>query len=103
MDVLSSGGFTGHDLSGTDASRMSRYASRERLSDMEGGARVTGEGFVFGSTVTHPDCARWAKQIEYEPWYSKEVIEDKLGAGSRVFATLLSEQDKILCITLEDA
>jgi peptidoglycan/xylan/chitin deacetylase (PgdA/CDA1 family) len=64
------------------------------------------EGIRFGShTVTHPDLRSLGpEEIEYELGYSKETIEDKLGAAVDSFAYPFAfpEQDKIFTHYLED-
>jgi peptidoglycan/xylan/chitin deacetylase (PgdA/CDA1 family) len=64
------------------------------------------EGVRFGShTVTHPDLRSLGpEQIEYELGYSKEIIEDKLGAAVDSFAYPFAfpEQDKNFTHYLED-
>jgi len=108
MDVLKQCGFT-----------ATIYLATDRIKDeslrIEGADYLTwkevrelqGEGICFGShTVTHPDLRSLGpKQIEYELGYSKEVIEDKLGAAVESFAYPFAfpEQDKIFMHYLEDA
>jgi len=64
------------------------------------------EGIRFGShTVTHPDLRSLGpEQIEYELGYSKEIIEDKLGATVDSFAYPFAfpEQDAAFIHYLED-
>jgi peptidoglycan/xylan/chitin deacetylase (PgdA/CDA1 family) len=64
------------------------------------------EGIRFGShTVTHPDLRSLGpEQIEYELGYSKEIIEDKIGAivDSFAYPFAFPEQDKVFTHYLED-